>query len=194
MTTVAAPADPESSRNEAAPDTPRPAAPSGSRASATLLVLAVFSAVVTTVGDSLRTLHGDVSSQTWTLSGMSLGLAVALLTVGALADDFGRRRVLVLLELAARADEHPGRRRAEHEPADCRPDPPGHRRRRHPRGVARRDRPRVPHRTPPCGGHRAYGERPSAPASPSDRSRRPRLQRRSGGGAASGSKRSQPPP
>ena len=65
-------------------------------ASATLLVLAVFSAVVTTVGDSLRTLHGDVSSQTWTLSGMSLGLAVALLTVGALADDFGRRRVLVL--------------------------------------------------------------------------------------------------
>ncbi len=64
-------------------------------ASATLLVLAVFSAVVTTVGDSLHTLHGDVSSQTWTLSGMSLGLAVALLTVGALADDFGRRRVLV---------------------------------------------------------------------------------------------------
>ncbi len=65
-------------------------------AAATLLVLAVFSAVVTTVGDSLRTLHGDVASQTWTLSGMSLGLAVALLTVGALADAFGRRRVLVL--------------------------------------------------------------------------------------------------
>jgi MFS family permease len=65
-------------------------------AAATLLVLAVFSAVVTTVGDSLRTLHGDVSSQTWTLSGMSLGLAAALLTVGALADAFGRRRVLVV--------------------------------------------------------------------------------------------------
>ncbi len=65
-------------------------------ASGTLFVLAVFSAVVTTVGDSLRSLHGDVSSQTWTLSGMSLGLAVALLTVGALADVFGRRRVLVL--------------------------------------------------------------------------------------------------
>jgi len=62
----------------------------------TLLVLAVFSAVVTTVGDSLRSLHGDVSSQTWALSGMSLGLAAALLTVGALADAFGRRRVLVL--------------------------------------------------------------------------------------------------
>jgi MFS family permease len=65
-------------------------------AAGTLLVLAVFSAVVTTVGDSLRTLHGDVASQTWTLSGMSLGLAVALLTVGALADAFGRRRVLVV--------------------------------------------------------------------------------------------------
>jgi MFS family permease len=62
----------------------------------TLLVLAVFSAVVTTVGDSVQSLRGDVSSQTWALSGMSLGLAVALLTVGALADDFGRRRVLVL--------------------------------------------------------------------------------------------------
>lgn len=47
----------------------------------TLLVLAVFSAVVTTVGDSAQSLNGDVSSQTWALSGMSLGLAVALLTV-----------------------------------------------------------------------------------------------------------------
>ncbi len=65
-------------------------------ASATLLVLAVFSGVVTTVGDSLRSLHGDLSSETWTLSGMSLGLAAALLTVGALADEFGRRRVLVV--------------------------------------------------------------------------------------------------
>jgi MFS family permease len=62
----------------------------------TLLVLAVFSAVVTTVGDSVQSLNGDVSSQTWALSGMSLGLAVALLTVGALADAFGRRRVLVV--------------------------------------------------------------------------------------------------
>lgn len=65
-------------------------------ASATLLVLAVYSALVTTVGDSLRSLHGDVSSQTWALSGMSLGLAAALLTVGALADAIGRRRVLLM--------------------------------------------------------------------------------------------------
>jgi MFS family permease len=69
-------------------------------ASGTLLVLAVFSAVVTTVGDSLRSLHGGVASQTWTLSGMSLGLAVSLLTVGALADAFGRRRVLVIASAA----------------------------------------------------------------------------------------------
>ena len=65
-------------------------------AAGTLLVLAVFSAVVTTVGDTVRSFHGDISSQTWVLSGMSLGLAAALLTVGTLADAFGRRRVLVL--------------------------------------------------------------------------------------------------
>jgi MFS family permease len=64
-------------------------------AAATLLALAVFSAVVTTIGDTIRSLHGDVSGQTWALSGMSLGLAAALLTTGALADDLGRRRVLV---------------------------------------------------------------------------------------------------
>ena len=69
----------------------------------TLLVLAVFSAVVTTVGDSAQSLNGDVSSQTWALSGMSLGLAVALLTVGALADAFGRRRVLVLSARCSRS-------------------------------------------------------------------------------------------
>jgi len=65
-------------------------------ASGTLLVLAVFSAVVTSVGASTSALHGTISDQTWTLSGMSLGLAVALLTVGALADDFGRRRMLLV--------------------------------------------------------------------------------------------------
>ena len=62
----------------------------------TLLVLAVFSAAVTTAGDSIRSLHGGLAGQTWVLSGMSLGLAAALLTVGALADDFGRRRVLAV--------------------------------------------------------------------------------------------------
>jgi MFS family permease len=65
-------------------------------AAGTLLVLAVFSAVVTSVGASNNALGGTVSDETWTLSGMSLGLAVALLTVGALADDLGRRKVLVV--------------------------------------------------------------------------------------------------
>lgn len=65
-------------------------------AAGTLLVLAVFSAVVTTVSASMHTLHGDTSSETWVLSGMSLGLAASLLTAGTLADDVGRRRVLVL--------------------------------------------------------------------------------------------------
>jgi MFS family permease len=64
-------------------------------ASGTLLVLAVFSAAVTSVGDSGRALHAGVAGNTWTLSGMSLGLAIALLTVGAIADEHGRRRVLI---------------------------------------------------------------------------------------------------
>ena len=62
---------------------------------ATLLVLAIFSAVPPTVSATVDALHGGVGGQTWVLSGMSLGLAAALLTVGALADDLGRRRVLV---------------------------------------------------------------------------------------------------
>src|SRR4051794_2154783 len=60
----------------------------------TLLVLATFAAVATTVGDSARDLGGGAGGVTWTLSGMSLGLAMALLAVGALADALGRRRVL----------------------------------------------------------------------------------------------------
>lgn len=63
-------------------------------AAGTLLVLATFSAAVTTIGASTTALHAGVSGATWTLSGMSLGLATALLVVGPLADDFGRRRVL----------------------------------------------------------------------------------------------------
>jgi MFS family permease len=64
-------------------------------AAGTLLVLAVFSAAVTSVGDSGRALHTGIAGNTWTLSGMSLGLAVALLSVGAIADEHGRRRVLI---------------------------------------------------------------------------------------------------
>src|SRR5919205_275045 len=64
-------------------------------AAGTALVLASFSVTPATVIDTARSLHAGVAGQTWALSGMSLGLATALLAVGALADDFGRRRVLV---------------------------------------------------------------------------------------------------
>jgi MFS family permease len=67
----------------------------GVAAAATLLVLAVFSGPVTTVGETARSLHAGVGGQTWALSSMSLGMATALLPVGALADDLGRRKVLV---------------------------------------------------------------------------------------------------
>jgi MFS family permease len=60
----------------------------------TLLVLAVFSAFVVTVGASSRSLGAGVAGQAWALSGMSLGLATALLTAGVLADDLGYARVL----------------------------------------------------------------------------------------------------
>jgi MFS family permease len=64
-------------------------------AAGTLLVLAVFSAFVVTVGDSARSLHSGVAGEAWALSGMGLGLATALLTAGALADDVGHRRVQI---------------------------------------------------------------------------------------------------
>jgi MFS family permease len=67
----------------------------GVAASATLLVLAVFSGPVTTVGETALSLHAGVGGQTWALSSMSLGMATALLPVGAIADDLGRRKVLV---------------------------------------------------------------------------------------------------
>ena len=63
-------------------------------ASGTLLVLAVFSAFVVTVGDSARSLGAGIGGQAWALSGMSLGLAAALLTAGVVADDLGYGRVL----------------------------------------------------------------------------------------------------
>src|SRR5947208_7011609 len=63
---------------------------------ATLLVLAVFSMLVTTIAETVRHFHASGSWQTWALGGMSLGLASALLPSGALADRLGRRRVFVL--------------------------------------------------------------------------------------------------
>jgi MFS family permease len=74
-------------------------------AGATLLVLATF---VTPLATGVRTtaaLHAGPGAQAWLLSAMSVGLAGALLTAGALADDLGRRRVFIggLLVLGAGA-------------------------------------------------------------------------------------------
>jgi MFS family permease len=65
-------------------------------ASGTALLMAVFSAFVVNVGDSVRAFHAGVAGEAWGLSGMSLGLAGALLTAGAVTDDLGHRRVLRL--------------------------------------------------------------------------------------------------
>lgn len=64
-------------------------------AAATLLVLVSFTIVVTTVGAVAATFGAHEAGQTWALSGMSVGLAAALLAAGVLADRFGRRRVLL---------------------------------------------------------------------------------------------------
>lgn len=86
-----------------------PATPAAARrtlavaAAGTLLVLAVFSATVVTVGETARSIGAGVSGETWALSGISLGLAAALLPVGTLADDHGRRRVLVAGAIALAA-------------------------------------------------------------------------------------------
>lgn len=63
---------------------------------ATLIVLVSF---VTPLGTGARTatdLGSGPGTVAWLLSAMSLGLAVALLPAGALADEIGRRRVFVL--------------------------------------------------------------------------------------------------
>lgn len=63
-------------------------------ASGTALVMAIFAGFVVTVADTVHSLHSGVAGEAWGLSGMSLGLAVALLTAGALSDELGHRRVL----------------------------------------------------------------------------------------------------
>ena len=74
-------------------------------AGSTALVLIAF---VTPLATGVRTataLHAGPAGLTWVLSAMSVGLAVALLTAGVLADDRGHRRVfvagLVVLGLAS---------------------------------------------------------------------------------------------
>ena len=65
-------------------------------ATGTLLALVCFTTPVASLADTARGLRAGPEAQAWILSSMSLGLAVALLTAGAVADDFGRRRVFVV--------------------------------------------------------------------------------------------------
>lgn len=61
----------------------------------TFLVLVAFTSVLTTIGPTVRALHASAAGRTWIVSGISLGLAAALLSFGALADNLGRRRIFV---------------------------------------------------------------------------------------------------
>lgn len=61
----------------------------------TFLVLVAFTSTVTTVAPTAKDLHASAGGRTWILSSISLGLAIALLAAGELADSRGRRRVFV---------------------------------------------------------------------------------------------------
>ncbi|MET3807486.1 MFS family permease [Nakamurella sp. UYEF19] len=65
-------------------------------AAGTLIALISFTTPVASLADTAKGLNAGPGAQAWILSSMSLGLAVALLTSGALADDFGRRRVFII--------------------------------------------------------------------------------------------------
>lgn len=67
---------------------------------ATLLVLIDYTTALTTTVDTAAGLHASQSWQTWALSAMGLGLAAALLTAGALADELGGRRTLLVSVVA----------------------------------------------------------------------------------------------
>jgi MFS family permease len=64
-------------------------------AGGTLLALFVFTAPLAIVPSVAEGLHAGTVATSWILSSMSLGLAMALLSAGAIGDDFGRRRVFV---------------------------------------------------------------------------------------------------
>ena len=68
----------------------------GVSALATFLVLVTFTTPLATLVSTARSLGSGPGGQAWILSSMSVGLAVALLVTGAVGDDYGRRRMLVL--------------------------------------------------------------------------------------------------
>ncbi|GAA3691127.1 MFS transporter [Nonomuraea antimicrobica] len=74
-------------------------------ASAPLLVLTNFTLPMVTLRDTARSLEAGPTGPVWILGSIALGLSSLLLVAGGLADDHGRRRVLVtgLTVLAAAA-------------------------------------------------------------------------------------------
>ncbi|WP_226633405.1 MFS transporter [Novosphingobium profundi] len=62
---------------------------------ATALVLVVFTLPLTTLAATSEALGAGAGAQAWILSAMPLGCAIGLLPGGALADDYGRKRVFV---------------------------------------------------------------------------------------------------
>ncbi|MFB4318724.1 MFS transporter [Actinomadura sp. 21ATH] len=64
-------------------------------AAATLLALMNYTAPLAMLTDTAAGLGSGPTAQIWLMSSISLGLAAALLAVGSLADDHGRKRVFV---------------------------------------------------------------------------------------------------
>jgi MFS family permease len=68
----------------------------GVASAATFLALVSFTTPLATLPATSAALGSGPEGQAWILSSMSIGLGVALLSTGAVADDLGRRRALVL--------------------------------------------------------------------------------------------------
>jgi MFS family permease len=61
----------------------------------TFVVLVAYTVPLTTLSQTATTLGTSPSNQAWILSSMSVGLSAALIASGAIADDYGRRRIFV---------------------------------------------------------------------------------------------------
>lgn len=73
--------------------TPRPGTTLAVASLGTFVALVAFCAPLGNMPTVATALSAGPAAQTWILSSMSVGLAAVLLTAGALADDYGRRRV-----------------------------------------------------------------------------------------------------
>ena len=60
---------------------------------ATLLVLMNYTAPAAVLPQTARSLGAGLTTQTWLINAITLGLAATLLVAGSLGDDFGRRRI-----------------------------------------------------------------------------------------------------